>query len=149
MTKAAYHAVGGVLGALGRRAEEAFNQLNDASQESARQLFLRLVTLGEGVEDTRRRVLRTELESLIADEGSLRATKDEGKRSSSTLRLSSVIDAFGKSRLLSFDRDPLTRGPTVEVAHEALLREWGRLREWLQASRADVRLQRQLANAAS
>jgi WD40 repeat protein len=36
--------------------------------------------------------------------------------------------------LLSFDRDPLTRGPTVEVAHEALLREWRRLREWLDES---------------
>jgi WD40 repeat protein len=62
--------------------------------------------------------------------------------------MSAVIEAFGRSRLLTFDRDPLTRGPTAEVAHEALLREWPRLREWLAASRADVRLQRQLAHAA-
>ncbi len=57
----------------------------------------------------------------------------------------SVVDAFGKARLLTFDRDLQTRGPTLEVAHEALLREWPRLREWLDENRADIRLQRQLA----
>ena len=50
-----------------------------------------------------------------------------------------VIDQFVRYRLLTFDRDPVTRGPTVEVAHEALLREWGRLPEWLEASRGDIR----------
>ena len=50
--------------------------------------------------------------------------------------------------MLSFDNDPVTRRPTVEVAHEALLYEWRRLREWLDESRADIRTQRVLANAA-
>ncbi|MFN2138025.1 MAG: hypothetical protein ACK2UK_18865, partial [Candidatus Promineifilaceae bacterium] len=52
MTRAAYEGFGGVLSALGRRAEENYNCLNPAQQEAARQMFLRLVTLGEGVEDT-------------------------------------------------------------------------------------------------
>jgi hypothetical protein len=60
-----------------------------------------------------------------------------------------AIDAYGRARLLSFDRDPITREPTIEVAHEALLREWGRLRAWLEAGRADVRAQRALAAAAA
>jgi len=59
-----------------------------------------------------------------------------------------VIDAFGGARLLTFDRDPVTREPTVEVAHEALLQEWRRLREWLDESRADIRMQRVVGNAA-
>jgi WD40 repeat protein len=59
-----------------------------------------------------------------------------------------VIDLYGRYRLLTFDHDPVTRGPTVEVAHEALLRAWGRLREWLAAGRADVRMQRMLAAGA-
>jgi WD40 repeat protein len=59
-----------------------------------------------------------------------------------------VIDQYGRYRLLTFDHDPVTRGPTVEVAHEALLRAWGRLREWLEASRADLRSQRLLAAGA-
>jgi WD40 repeat protein len=62
--------------------------------------------------------------------------------------INKVIDLFGYSRLLSFDRDPVTHGPTVEVAHEALLREWARLRGWLNESRGDIRLQRMLAQAA-
>jgi DNA-binding SARP family transcriptional activator len=64
MTRAAYQEVGGVLGALGSRAEEVYLGLDSAERETVRQLFLRLVTLGEGVEDTRRRVLREELEGV-------------------------------------------------------------------------------------
>jgi WD40 repeat protein len=127
---AAYQKSGGVTGALARRAEELYADLDQPSQETARQLFLRLVTLGEGVEDTRRRVLLAELEALQASEA-----------------LGGVIETYGRYRLLTFDHDPVTRGPTVEVAHEALLREWGRLGEWLKASRDDVRMQRLLAAA--
>ena len=149
LTRQAYQSIGGVMGALGRRAEEVFAALDQNGQAIAAQLFLRLVTLGEGTEDTRRRVLRSELTSLTIDERRI-----PGKPSSSFVLVPSsamdaVIEVFGKSRLLSFDRDPLTRNPTVEVAHEALLREWKRLREWLEASRTDVRLQRLLAAAAS
>jgi alpha-glucoside transport system substrate-binding protein len=48
---------------------------------------------------------------------------------------------------LSFDRDPVTRGPTVEISHEALLTEWTRLHQWIEAARDDVRNQRRLALA--
>ena len=61
--------------------------------------------------------------------------------------LDSVIDAFARHRLLSLDRDPETREPTVEVAHEALLREWDRLRGWIDAARDDLRTERRLAAA--
>lgn len=128
LTNKAYREIGGVLGALGRSAESIFKNLNEAEQSASRQLFLRLVTLGEGTEDTRRRVLREELDSLNT--------------------VPSVIDRFGNARLLTFDHDPITRGATLEVAHEALIREWVRLREWLTESRTDVRNQRQLAHAA-
>jgi WD40 repeat protein len=63
--------------------------------------------------------------------------------------MADVIDLFGRARLLSFDLDPLTRTPTVEITHEALLREWPRLRNWLDDGRADVRTQRALAGAAA
>jgi WD40 repeat protein/transcriptional regulator with XRE-family HTH domain len=132
LTRAAYSSIGGVLGALGRRAEEVFSGLDEAAQENTRQLFLHLVMPGEGTSvgfatpDTRRRVLQSEILSLAP--------------------LESVISAFGQARLLSFDRDPVTRGPTLEVAHEALLREWPRFRNWLETSRNDLRMQRLLAN---
>jgi WD40 repeat protein len=132
LTNKAYKEIGGVLGALGRSAEAIYVGMGEAGRAAARQLFLRLVTLGEGKEDTRRRVLREEIEALQEDHQAA---------------IRKIIDLFGKARLLSFDRDPLTRGATIEVAHEALLHEWTRLREWLNESRADVRIQRQLANA--
>jgi WD40 repeat protein/class 3 adenylate cyclase len=128
MTVAAYRESGGVLGALARRADELYEGLSDEEREACRQLFLRLITLGEGVEDTRRRVRRAELASISPD----------------TKPLDRVIDLYGRYRLLTFDSDPITKGPTVEVAHEALIRSWVRLREWLDASRADLRTQRQL-----
>ncbi len=131
MTTKAYQEIGGVLGALARRAEEIYTQLDPERQEMARQLFLRLVTLGEGTEDTRRRALQSE---LYAASGNARLMEE-------------VITTFGSYRLLTYDRDPVTRTPTVEVAHEALIREWQRLREWLDNSRADIRTQRLLDNA--
>jgi serine/threonine protein kinase/WD40 repeat protein/predicted nucleic acid-binding Zn-ribbon protein len=126
---AAYQESGGVLGALARRAEEVFVALNEEQQRNSRQLLLRMVTLGEGTEDTRRRASRTELSQVVEDVESLQ----------------SVLNAFGTPRLLSFDVDPGTREPMIEVAHEALIREWQRLRGWLDNSRSDVRLQRVLA----
>jgi WD40 repeat protein len=141
LTRQAYAEIGGVSGALARRAEEVYAGLGETAQATARQIFLRLVTLGEGVEDTRRRVLRAELESITVD-----ATRNTDTSHSSTI--AEVLAVYGQSRLLTFDRDPTTRAPTVEVAHEALLREWGRLRGWLDESRADVRMQRLLASAA-
>ena len=138
LTLSAYQDSGGVKGALGRRAEKIYDELNEESKSLARQLFLRLVAIGEGIEDTRRRVLRSELEAIAtADQRPQTADEisDFGFRISD---LSSVVDSYGSARLLTFDRDPATRGPTVEVAHEALLREWERLRIWLDESRDDV-----------
>jgi WD40 repeat protein/transcriptional regulator with XRE-family HTH domain len=132
LTLATYRSIGGVVGALGRRAEAIYGELSQVDKEETRQLFLRLVTLGEGTEDTRRRVRRAELASAARDEEAL----------------DRVLDIFGRYRLLTFDRDLITRGPTVEVAHEELLRSWGRLREWLDVSRAELRTERQLMAAA-
>lgn len=130
LTLQAYSEIGGAMGALAKRAEELYDSLTKSEQEVTRQLFLRLVTLGEGTEDTRRRITRTELDALGKPE---------------TMR--SVIDTFGNQRLLTFDHDPQTREPTIEVAHEALIREWRRLGEWLDNTREDLRTQRRLNSA--
>jgi len=131
LTLHAYREIGGVAGALAGRADELYEALDTDGRVACHQLFLRLVTLGEGTEDTRRRVPRTELEALEIDQPALRRT----------------LDAFGTSRLISFDRDLPTGQPTVEVAHESLLRVWGRLRSWIDAARDDVRMHRRLAVA--
>jgi WD40 repeat protein len=129
----AYRRSGGVSGALARRAEEVYRELSDEQQEVAEQIFLRLVSPGEGTEDTRRRARYSEL-----------VTVQENRK-----RVQSVLDAFGKYRLLTFDHDVETREPTIEVAHEALIREWKRLKAWLNESRDDLRLQQMLINSMS
>jgi hypothetical protein len=60
-----------------------------------------------------------------------------------------ALDTFGSHRLLTFDREPSTREPTVEIAHEALLGAWGRLRTWIDDARGDLRQERGLARAAA
>jgi hypothetical protein len=132
LTLVGYRRIGGVSGALARRAEQLFEAMNEGARDTCRQVFLRLVTLGEGSEDTRRRVRRSELQPL----GDART-------------LDGVLDAFGRHRLLSFDRDPATREPTVEIAHEALLGAWDRLSGWIDEARDDIRTQRRLAAAVS
>lgn len=132
LTQKAYQEIGGTMGALAKRADELYDSLSDEGQEIARQIFLRLITLGDGTEDTRRRVLQSEL-LTIKDDFDL---------------ISMIIDAFGRYRLLTFDHDPISRTATVEVAHEALIRQWIRLRDWLANSREDLRTQRRLTAAA-
>jgi WD40 repeat protein/serine/threonine protein kinase len=125
LTRQAYQTIGGVAGALAGRAEELFREQNEEGQEAIRQLFLRLVAIDEGKDglpDTRRRVLRIELNAISADED----------------LVDDIINSYGAHRLLTLDNDPASRRPTVELAHEALLREWGRLRFWLEESRDDL-----------
>jgi len=132
-TLEAYEAIGGVAGALAGRAEHTYDLLSAPAQAAARQLFLRLVTLGEGDADTRRRALVSELLTV----GSQPEAMQE------------AIDAFGASRLLSFDRDAATRLAQAEIAHEALLGAWHRLRGWVEVARHDVRLLGRLSSAAA
>ncbi len=130
LTQAAYRDIGGTVGALAKRADQVYAEMTPENQELARQIFLRLVTLGEGTEDTRRRVPRFELLSLSTDS----ETVDE------------LIDTFAAYRLFSLDNDSGTRTPTVELAHEAILREWKQLRQWIGENRDEIKLQQQLAH---
>ncbi|MEO1440223.1 MAG: protein kinase, partial [Chloroflexota bacterium] len=118
LTHSAYEEMGGIEQALARRADEEYEHLGDADRDIVRRVFLRLVTPGKGVEDTRYRARRSELGSEEA--------------------VDRVLDAYSRARLLTTDRDPETREPTVEVAHEALIRSWERLRNWLNSYREDI-----------
>jgi WD40 repeat protein/DNA-binding SARP family transcriptional activator len=158
MTRHAYQAMGGVTGALGSRSEGLYSMLDEQEQAVTRQLFLRLVTLGEGrsadglaAPDTRRRAPYSEL-VFLGDGRPLGAERNnyqnDAARRGQTV-LDAVLDHFGRHYLLTFDRDPLTRGAVVEVAHEALLTAWPRLHDWIETSRDDLRQQRRLSRWAS
>jgi DNA-binding SARP family transcriptional activator/WD40 repeat protein len=131
LTLAAYENAGGLTGAVGRRAETIYQALDETARDAARQVFLRLVSVSEDHDDTRRRVRRTELEqSGIADDD-----------------LDTVLSEYGRHRLLTFDRDPASRTPTVELAHEALLTEWDRYTGWVDDAREDLITRRHIETA--
>ena len=133
LTREGYAGIGGVLGALGRRADDVYAALDAEGREIARQAFLRLVAPGESGDPAARRISRGELRMLAGDER----------------RVDGILDAFGRRRLLSFDRDTVTGEPTVQVAHEALLVRWPRLAAWIEEEREGLWTRRRLADAAT
>jgi WD40 repeat protein/class 3 adenylate cyclase/energy-coupling factor transporter ATP-binding protein EcfA2 len=123
LTLTAYAETGGVRGAVARLADGVFDGFDQAEQAVARGVFLRLTEPGEGVDDLRRRAHREELgDDPVTDR---------------------VLGVLVARRLVIADQG------TVEVAHEALLREWPRLRAWLEEDREGRRLHRQLGEAAA
>jgi hypothetical protein len=123
---AGYRAAGGVRQAIAPSAEALFGALDPDEQRLARSIFLRLTSLGDGTEDTRRRVARAELVTGSDAEPAAR-----------------LLDRLAEARLVTLGEDG------VEVAHEALIREWPRLRGWLREDREGLRLHRRLTEAAA
>jgi class 3 adenylate cyclase/WD40 repeat protein len=121
---ATYERTGGVRGAIARLAEEAFSELDPRQQRIARSLLLRLAGEGAGGAVVRRRVALTELEGQSDQD------------------VWAVLEVLSDRRLLTMS------ATTVEVAHEALLREWPRLRGWLEDDAQGRRVQRHLTDAA-
>jgi WD40 repeat protein/transcriptional regulator with XRE-family HTH domain len=122
-----YHASGGVRGAIAETAESVFtDQLNQQQQNLARDVFLRLTELGEGTEDMRRRAALNELV----------------RQSEEATQLRTVLNTLAEARLITLNED------SAEVAHEALIREWQRLHEWLTNDRDGLRLHRHLTDSA-
>jgi len=123
LTLAGYEAAGGIRHALSRTAEAVHTGLTAEQQRLARGVFLRLVALGDGTGDTKRRVHRDDLGAGHPD-------------------VDAVLDALARARLVTLDAD------TVEITHEALLDAWPRLRRWRDEDRADLLTYQRLAEAA-
>jgi WD40 repeat protein/DNA-binding SARP family transcriptional activator len=132
LTLDGYRATGGVEGALAQRAEAVHGSLAADEQAVTRRVMLRLTQPGDGTADTRRRVAFAELVGREEE----RATVER------------VVGTLTDARLL-------TTGATsdgerhVEVAHEALIRGWPRLRAWIDEDRAGLLVHRRLTAAAA
>ena len=126
LTVEGYRASGGVGSALAQTADSVVEAVPPDRQALMRSLFLRLTELGEGIEDTRRRVVVEEL----VPEG---AAPEE---------VQALLDRLAEARLVTLGEG------TAEVAHEVLIREWPTLRTWLEEDRAGIRLHRELGDAA-
>jgi serine/threonine protein kinase len=130
LTLQAYHDIGGVKGALTKHAENTYAALaTEEHRKLVRVLFLRLIDPGTSEQDTTRR--RAALsEFSLAD-----------ARQTDILR--ETVDAFIAARLLT--ANTTADMTTIEVSHEALIREWPRLADWLATSRSDILLQGDLS----
>jgi hypothetical protein len=121
LTLASFENAGGLHGALAQTADAVFDELDEEQRDIAKALFLRLSALGDGTEDTKRRVGMTEIDDDPA--------------------VTAVLERLTAARLLTRTRDG------VEITHEALIRSWPRLREWLAHDRDGQRLHRELTEA--
>ncbi|MEV6808501.1 hypothetical protein [Streptomyces sp. NPDC051129] len=126
LTVDGYRSTGGIHHAVATTAERIFRDLGPASRQAARLLFLRLVRIGDGTENTRRRARRTDLLAGMADPAAA----------------AEALEAFTRRRLLTQAED------TVEITHEALLSAWPRLRGWIDTDRAGNLLRQRLEDDA-
>ena len=113
LTLSTYQEIGEVEGALAQYADQVYGRLQIGEQEQAERIFIQLVSPGLGTEDTRRLTTQNELK-----------TKDWD-----------LIYHLAGQRLVVTDQTPEGE-ETVEVVHEALIREWGKLRQWMNTHRA-------------
>lgn len=128
LTLDAYEASGGVKGSLQRRAQATYDALSLEQQSLARNIFLRLTALGEGISDTRRRAMRTELYLTRVD----------------PTQVDVVLQVLSgpQARLIVANKQ------TVEIAHEALIQQWPMLRRWLEEDREGLRIHYHLSEDA-
>jgi WD40 repeat protein len=110
LTHAGYNEIGGVEEALAIHAEAVYAQLDERDRSRAQQVFMQLVRLGEGVEATRRLATRDEVKSENWD----------------------LVRRLADARLVVTNRNELSGEETLEIVHEALIRNWGRLERWIQ-----------------
>lgn len=130
LTLAGYRDSGGIRGAIAETAEAVFqDRLDAAQQDLVRRIFLRLVEPGDPAPDTRRRATLAELAAL-------------GSAAPGQPPVEKILEALSEARLITLGAD------TIELAHEALLASWPRLRRWLDEDRAGLRLHRHLTEAA-
>jgi hypothetical protein len=113
LTHKAYEEIGGLEKALTNYADDIYNSLATVDQEKAKKVFIQLVHPGEGTEDTRRVATRNEVGEQNWD----------------------LVKRLADARLVVTGWDGIDQIETVEVVHEALIREWGTLRKWIKASR--------------
>lgn len=115
LTHEAYQEIDGVEQALANYASELYGKLSETDKQKAQRLFIQLVHPGKGTEDTRRIATRDE----VGEDNWDLVTRRNG---------------LADGRLVVTGRNEVGE-ETVEVIHEALIREWKTLRGWMEANR--------------
>jgi hypothetical protein len=115
---ASYDAIGGVDGAISKRAEAQFEKLSPAQQAVALPALSRLVRVSSSAEEG-------------ADVRQVVGFNELSPDGQAVMR----IFAQKEARLVVTGRDDSSSSETVQVAHEALIRGWDRLRQCIEKNR--------------
>ena len=125
LTLSAYVEIGGIEGALAKRAEAEYQNLDGEEKQTLRKLFvLGLIHPGEGAEDTRRRATKEELLAIGSD----------------SVITETLLNHWTQARLFTAYRDEGRDTDMVDVAHELLIRKWPRIFDWMSEDRENARL---------
>ncbi|MFB8798323.1 MAG: PDZ domain-containing protein [Microcoleus sp.] len=117
-----YDEIGGVEKALCRHAEGVYDALKEGDKERTKQIFMKLVSPGEGTEYTRQLATRAEVGEENWD----------------------LITHLATARLVVSNRNEMTEIETVEIVHEALIKAWPDLRKWIEENDAFLRWKKRL-----
>ena len=129
VTKEAYDRLGGGRKALEKAADKFYIGLFPEDQDRVRYIFIRMVSLGEGLEVTSSRIQRKDLYQSPQD----RKTIDP------------VVNKLIAAKLVRLTKGDVPDNDLLEVAHEALIRNWKRLADWIPAERDRIRHRRRLS----
>ncbi len=133
LTESDYCILGGVIGSLRKKADKIYKELDTNHQDTMRNVMLRMVSIAGG-EYAGKRVFKTNLIFTDAAE---------------TKRVETVFGLIQEARLIVSGTDNEGRA-FVEPAHDALVRAWTKLTEWVKArGEENVLLQNKLAEAVS
>jgi len=132
VTWEAYKKLGGGRQALARAADELYDNLIPEEQVTAKRILLKLVRPGEGKEVTSSRIRKSALYH----------------KSEASDRIDRVLGKVIRARLLRTSEGESEADTQVEVAHEALVRNWPRLVSWLEDERVALRQRQRLTTAA-
>lgn len=136
-----YLALGGLKGTLNQKATDVYHRLDDTEKRTVQHIFQQLTHIEEGTEDTRRRVF---IENLIAEplHSAQQVQSVVNTLSNSKNRLLVTSEVVGKGE--NFEHRAI-----VDVAHEALIRHWQLLRQWIEQNRDLLRQQRRIEASAA
>ena len=122
LTRLKYDEIGGVEKALCRHAEGVYDALKEGDKERTKQIFMKLVSPGEGTEYTRQLATRAEVEEENWD----------------------LVTHLATARLVVSNRNETTEIETVEIVHEALIKAWPDLIQWIEENDAFLRWKKRL-----
>jgi hypothetical protein len=128
-----YAQLGRVMGTLKKRATDVYESFSEVQKEAVRHIFLSLTQLGNETEDTRKRVLKSDLVNerypeVLIDEVVQRLADEK------LIVTSEMVEKGGASE----------RVAVVDVAHEALIRHWDILRKWVDENREKLIQERKI-----